>query len=62
VLDIDFTESTAIFVYLVPKGLNLIAERLQDVVKKGGRVVSYIFSVPGTVVFNLQLCSFKKIK
>lgn len=30
VLDIDFTEATAVFVYLVPKGLNLVAERLQQ--------------------------------
>lgn len=47
VMDVDITEATAAFVYLVPKGMAIVAPSLRALVERGGRVVSYMFSVPG---------------
>lgn len=43
----DLTDATAIFVYLVPAGLKLIQEKLHDCLRRGCRIASYMFSVPG---------------
>jgi hypothetical protein len=48
VLDVDMRAATCAFVYLVPKGMQLVAPRLQALAaKEGGRLVSYVFTVPG---------------
>jgi len=48
VLDVDFLkDATCCFVYLVPKGMKLIADRLKQLAEGKGRVVTYVFSVPG---------------
>lgn len=48
VLDVDMRAATCAFIYLVPKGMQLVAPRLKALAAKaGGRVVSYVFSVPG---------------
>jgi precorrin-6B methylase 2 len=38
---------TVVFVYLVPDGLERVKPLLEDVLKRGGRVVSNMFKVPG---------------
>ena len=41
-------EATAVFVYLLPKGLECVRNVLDMVRRKpNGRVVSYLFSIPG---------------
>mmetsp|Transcript_30029 Transcript_30029/g.50649 ORF Transcript_30029/g.50649 Transcript_30029/m.50649 type:complete len:181 (+) Transcript_30029:33-575(+) len=48
VLDVYMSDATSVFVYLVPKGMKLVAPMLKSLVdERGGRIVSYIFSVPG---------------
>ena len=48
--NVDFSEATAIFVYLVPEGLKAIQQQLAVAVnERGVRLVSYVFSVPGLV-------------
>ena len=39
--------ATVAFVYLVPSGLTQVRESLEGILKRGGRVVSNMFSVPG---------------
>ena len=47
-LEFALDDANAVFVYLVPQGLKLITPRLLDVLQRpGGRIVSYMFSVPG---------------
>ena len=43
----DFSDATAIFVYLVPEGLKIIEKKLHDTLRSGARIASYMFSVPG---------------
>lgn len=40
-------DATAVFVYLVPQGMRAMAPRLLDLLARGGRVVAYMFSLPG---------------
>jgi len=49
VVNVDLSSATAVFVYLVPNGLKLVEEKLRGVLERGGRIVSYMFSVPGVV-------------
>ena len=42
----DLTEATVIFIYLVPKGIDLLKPRLAKAVRRGARLVSNMFSVP----------------
>jgi hypothetical protein len=48
-LTIDLTPASALFLYLVPKGLILLKPSLHSVLRRGGRICSYMFSVPGLV-------------
>eukprot|EP00518_Triparma_eleuthera_P000569 CAMPEP_0182460950 /NCGR_PEP_ID=MMETSP1319-20130603/5664_1 /TAXON_ID=172717 /ORGANISM="Bolidomonas pacifica, Strain RCC208" /LENGTH=192 /DNA_ID=CAMNT_0024660141 /DNA_START=23 /DNA_END=598 /DNA_ORIENTATION=+ len=43
----EWEDATAIFVYLVPDGLKRIEGKLVEVLARGGRVASYMFSLPG---------------
>lgn len=45
-LTVDLSNATAIFVYLVPEGLKCSATKLHDLLRRGGRIASYMFSVP----------------
>jgi len=47
VVTVDMSDATAVFVYLVPDGLKLITDKLYAVLRRGGRIASYMFSVPG---------------
>ncbi|GMH59740.1 hypothetical protein TrRE_jg4390, partial [Triparma retinervis] len=47
VLEVDLSEATCVFVYLVPEGLKQIEGKLHELLRRGGtRIVSYMFSVP----------------
>ncbi|KAG5176977.1 S-adenosyl-L-methionine-dependent methyltransferase [Tribonema minus] len=45
-LEADLSNATAAFVYLVPKGMAQLRGKLEGLLQRGGRVVTYIFSVP----------------
>ena len=47
VLDVNMDAATVVFVYLVPVGLKLCADKLLSVLQRGGRIASYMFSLPG---------------
>lgn len=47
ILEIDFYDATAIFMYLVPTGIKKIRETLIDLLRNGIRIVTYVFSIPG---------------
>ena len=40
-MNIDFSEATCIFVYLVPEGMQLLREGLLAAIQRGVRVVTY---------------------
>lgn len=42
----DFSDITAMFLYLVPDGLRAIYSKLEKRLKAGCRIVSYTFSIP----------------
>ena len=42
----DFSDATAMFLYLVPNGLRAIYSDLEKRLKDGCRIVSYTFSIP----------------
>jgi hypothetical protein len=41
VLDVDFSNATAIFIYLVPEGIAAIRESLLSAIERGVRIVTY---------------------
>lgn len=41
VLNIDFSEATCIFIYLVPEGMKLLQPLLVDALRRGVRIVTY---------------------
>eukprot|EP00940_MAST-03C_sp_MAST-3C-sp2_P000843 g843.t1 len=43
----DFSDATAMFLYLVPEGLKKIRSPLENLLQRDGRIVSYVFSIPG---------------
>eukprot|EP01084_Bolivina_argentea_P250071 418842_1 len=53
--------ATCVFIYLVPKGVNAIAEKLIEFHKQGGRIVSYIFSIPGLTASRVEIFKSTKI-
>jgi precorrin-6B methylase 2 len=46
VLNADFLDATAIFIYLVPEGMRALKGKLIQQLEKGARVVTYVFSIP----------------
>lgn len=52
VMNVSIEPATSAFVYLVPKGMALVAPALKALIARGGRVVSYIFSIPGLRFMN----------
>ena len=40
-LNIDFSEATCIFIYLVPEGMKLLQPLLVDALRRGVRIVTY---------------------
>ncbi len=53
--------ATCIFIYLVPKGVKAIAKQLIEFHKQGGRIVSYIFSIPGLTASRVEMFKSTKI-
>jgi precorrin-6B methylase 2 len=46
VLDVDFSEADVLFIYLVPEGMRSIQSKLLEMLRKGCRIVTYVFSIP----------------
>ena len=53
VLNVDLSDATAVFVYLVPEGMKALREMLVSLLGRGARVVTYVFSVPGLTPQNV---------
>lgn len=49
VMNADYSDATALFIYLVPAGMKAVKDTLLSLMKdrEGLRVVTYVFSVPG---------------
>lgn len=47
VLDWDFSDAKAVFMYLVPTGIRKVKEKLISLLESGVRIVTYVFSIPG---------------
>lgn len=61
VLDVSIADATAAFVYLVPKGMVLVAPALQKLIARGGRVVTYVFSMPDATPTQVEMAKGTKI-
>eukprot|EP00873_Tetraselmis_striata_P007916 jgi/Tetstr1/428180/TSEL_018231.t1 len=46
-MEVDVAEATVVMVYLVPKGMQKVAEKLRRELRPGTRIVCYLFSLPG---------------
>lgn len=55
VIDSDFTQATALFVYLVPAGIAAIRPALEAALTRGARIVTYVFSIPGLAPARLEV-------
>jgi precorrin-6B methylase 2 len=55
VLEIDTNEATKFFIYLVPQGMRLLAPRLVEHLRRGARIVTYVFSIPGLEPQQVEL-------
>ena len=54
--NVDISDATAIFLYLVPEGMKAIQDKLRAaVLERGVRVVAHVFSVPGLVPTEVSL-------
>lgn len=47
VLDVDISEATVLFIYLVPEGILKLKDVLLCALERGVRIVTYVFSIPG---------------
>jgi hypothetical protein len=47
VLDVEFSEATVLFIYLVPEGILKLKDMLLQALDRGVRIVTYVFSIPG---------------
>ena len=54
-------EATAIFAYLVPAGMRAVAPKLRRAMRRGARVVTYVFSLPGCEPKAMELYKGTKI-
>eukprot|EP00953_Heterococcus_sp_UTEX-ZZ885_P005768 3574-Heterococcus_DN1.PRE.1 len=59
-LNIDLAAATAAFVYLVPKGMAQLRPKLEALLLRGCRVVTYMFSMPD--MKPVQIETFKGTK
>ena len=55
VLSVDFSEATALFIYLVPEGMRALRNQLREMLLKGTRIVSYVFSIPDLSPIRIEL-------
>jgi tRNA A58 N-methylase Trm61 len=42
-MEVDVSEASVVMLYLVPKGMQRVAEKLKKELKPGARVVCYLF-------------------
>lgn len=47
VLDVDISNATVLFIYLVPEGILKLKDTLISALMRGSRIATYVFSVPG---------------
>ena len=52
--DVDISQATVIFVYLVPKALGRLLPKFKNELKKGTRIISYRYEI------NLSLKKYDK--
>lgn len=50
----DYSEASAIFVYLLPQGLRAIQPKLCEALARGARIVSYVFAIPDLVACEVR--------
>ena len=56
VLNVDFTEATVLFVYLVPSGMTAIRDSvIRAIRERNVRVITYVFSLSGLVPVEVQV-------
>uniref|UniRef100_A0AAV1U0L9 Methyltransferase domain-containing protein n=1 Tax=Peronospora matthiolae TaxID=2874970 RepID=A0AAV1U0L9_9STRA len=48
-LEVDLTTATAMFLYLVPRGIQLLLPKLEEARRLHVRFVTYMFSIPGWI-------------
>uniref|UniRef100_K3WE72 Methyltransferase domain-containing protein n=1 Tax=Globisporangium ultimum (strain ATCC 200006 / CBS 805.95 / DAOM BR144) TaxID=431595 RepID=K3WE72_GLOUD len=46
-LQVDLSQATALFLYLVPQGIKLLLPKLEEARRNRMRIVTYVFSIPG---------------
>jgi len=54
VLDADFSTASVLFIYLVPEGIRERRPRLLEMLLRGCRIVTYIFSIPDLVPSRVE--------
>lgn len=60
-LEVNITDATLIFLYLVPDGLKKIQSIIEPLYEKGVRIVTYIFSLPYITPIKIEHCRGVKI-
>ncbi|CAM9229418.1 unnamed protein product, partial [Heterosigma akashiwo] len=55
ILDFEFGQAKFIFLYLVPGGIRLIEDKLNTILRNGGRIVTYVFSIPGLMPVKTEM-------
>lgn len=55
VLNIDFSEANAIFVYLVPDGMRALRQQLIMALERDVRIVTYVFSIPDLTPTDVKI-------
>lgn len=50
----DLSEATVVFVYLVPKTLNLLKPKLLKELKPGTKIISIVYKIPGGLTDNVS--------
>ncbi|CAI5721960.1 unnamed protein product [Hyaloperonospora brassicae] len=48
-LEVDLTTATAMFLYLVPRGIQMLLPKLEEARRLDVRFVTYMFSIPGWI-------------
>ena len=55
VLNVDLSDATLMFIYLVPEGMKALKDVLVRSLERGARIVTYVFSIPGLIPCEVQL-------
>lgn len=55
VLNVNFSDATVIFIYLVPEGMRQLKHLLVDALDRGVRIVTYVFAIPDLQPTDIKL-------